>query len=73
MKLANECCGFCSLSKWVLWGCIRLGFGCFKWVLFYVEDMSESGFGCSKYVDYVYGFFDLLCTVIQLFGYSMDS
>ena len=48
MKLANEYCGFCSLSKWVLRGSIRLGFGYFKWVLLGVEDMLESGFGCSN-------------------------
>ena len=48
MKLANEHCGFCSLSKWVLRVCIRLGFGYFKWDLLGVEDMSEPRFGCSN-------------------------
>ena len=48
MKLVNEYCGFCSLSKWVLRGSIRLGFGYFKWVLLGVEDMLESEFGCSN-------------------------
>ena len=58
-KLANEYCGFCSLSKWVLRGSIRLGFGYFKWLLLGVEDMLESRFWVFKHVDYVNRFFDL--------------